>query len=129
MAKLLTILAPDEFKVVTVPNVVSVGSKLNLGEVGSALTLTANAITITSSYHQVTCTGTAAQRSLRTINGGAEGDVLVLKVAVGSDAMIVDDSVGNIQCAGDFTMNSPSDTIVLLYDGAVWMELCRSNNS
>lgn len=127
--KLLTILAPDEFKVVTVPNVASVGAKLNLGTVGSVLTLTANAITIDSSYHRVTCAGTTTQRSLRTINGGAEGDVLVLRIDAASEAMIVDDGAGNIQCAGNFTLNSPKDTIVLFFDGATWNELCRSNNA
>ncbi len=42
---------------------------------------------------------------------------------------IIDDNAGNIQSAGNFTLNNERDKIVLIFDGAFWCELSRSNNA
>lgn len=104
--------------------------RINLGPLGSQLLLVANEITITKSWHQVfISSGTAAQRSLRVINGGLEGDLLILqRSALGAD-IIVDDAVGNIRSSGDFTLTHPDDKIIFLCDGIFWHELTRSNNT
>jgi len=130
--QLLTIQAPDDFKVVTVPNIAVIGDKLNLGPIGAALVVTTNAVTITASYHQLQATGTAAQRSLRVINGGVEGDILVLrKDSTSPGDVIIDDNAvgGNIQSAGDFTLTNEKDMIAFIFDGTSWCELSRSNNA
>lgn len=128
--KVLTLLAPDDLQMVTLPGAVSIGPKLNLGPVGPPLTITTNAVTISTSYHKLLASGTTAQRSLRTINGGVEGDVLVLRkdsTSVGDP--IIDDNAGNIQSAGNFTLTSERDMIMFLYDGSFWCEMARSNNA
>ena len=128
MPLLISYQSPDDFKVLNVT--AFVGNFLNIGSPGSALTLTANAITVTRSWHNVSASGTNAQRSLRTINGGSVGDVLVLQVDPASPGtVIVDDNAGNIQCAGNFTLSHEKDKIAFLYDGTHWCELFRSNNA
>ncbi|MEX0827565.1 MAG: hypothetical protein WD005_01295 [Haliea sp.] len=129
MPKLLSLLAPDEFKQLDV--VAFVGPMLNLGTAGgSALAIVTNAITVTRTFNRLTASGTQAQRSLRTINGGSEGDLIILrKDAASPGGVIIDDNQGNIQSAGDFTLTSPFDLIALLFHGTHWCELCRSNNA
>lgn len=98
--------------------------KLNLGPV-SQLTIVSQAVTITGSYHSLF---TATNANLVTINGGTEGDVLVIRGATGTAAIAVKDNSGNLALAGNNTINHPTDTMVLLFDGTNWIELCRSNN-
>ncbi|MEX0827570.1 MAG: hypothetical protein WD005_01320 [Haliea sp.] len=129
MPKLLSLLAPDELKQLDV--VAFVGPVFNLGTAGgSALVVTANTVTMSRTFHRLSATGTTVQRSLRTINGGTEGDVLVLRKDADSlGNIIIDDAAGNIQSAGNFTLTSPKDLIAFLFDGTDWCELCRSNNA
>ena len=104
-------------------------ARLNLGPLGPAIPLVLNTITITKSWHQVfIASGTTAQRSVRTILGGLEGDILILQKSLLSDALIIDDNAGNIRSAGNFTLNVPEDKITLLCTGLEWHELTRSNN-
>jgi hypothetical protein len=98
--------------------------KLNLGPV-SQLTVVAGVVTITGSYHAIF---SAANTSLNSINGGSEGDVLVIRGASTGGDIAVKDLVGNLRLAGNNTISDASDTMVLLHDGANWIELTRSNN-
>ena len=93
------------------------------------LTIATGAITVTQSYHRIDTQADAASDDLDTINGGTEGDILVLRAENGARDVVVKDATGNIQCAGDMTLDNVQDTIVLFYDGSNWIELCRSNNS
>ena len=128
MPLLISYQGPDDFKVLNVT--AFVGDKLNIGSAGAPLTVTSNAISITRSFHSLVASGTTAQRQLRTINGGLEGDILVLRLdATSPQPTIIDDNNGNIQSAGDFTLSNPKDLIAFLYDGTDWCELCRSNNA
>lgn len=63
-----------------------------------------------------------------TINGGANGKIVYL-VNSTSDYVTLDDGTGNLQLAGDFTMDQ-YDAITLIYDSnsSQWIELSRSNN-
>ena len=92
------------------------------------LTLSSDAITVTKSYHTVAGEGASAD-DLVTINGGVEGDIVILRPASGSVTITVKDTTGNLQIAGDFVMNSAQDTITL-YKASIseWYELSRSNN-
>lgn len=128
MPLLLSYQGPEDFKVLNVT--AFVGNFLNIGSPGTALILTGNTVTVTRSWHNISATGTNAQRSLRTINGGSVGDVLVLQVDPASPGtVIIDDNSGNIQSAGNFTLSNVKDKIGLIYDGTDWCELFRSNNA
>jgi len=72
--------------------------------------------------------GASASDDLDTISGMIEGDLLILSAADSARTVVVKDGTGNIQCAGDFSMDNTQDRIVLLREGAVWYELARSDN-
>lgn len=97
---------------------------------GANLTIASGAITATGSYHRVDTEGAAASDDLDTINGGADGVILVLCSVSNSRDVTVKDATGNIQLAGDFTMLTARDKLVLMYDSTagVWCELTRSTN-
>jgi hypothetical protein len=99
--------------------------KLNLGP-ALPLTMVAGVVTITGSYHSIF---TAATANLNSINGGVEGDLLVIRPSAGSGDISARDNTGNLRLAGNFTLSDPADTMVLLFDGANWIELARANNA
>lgn len=103
--------------------------RLNLGTVGPTLTVTANAVTVSASIHPVfSNSSTASVRRIQNINGGVAGDILIIKGAASSLTVVLRDNEGNLKLAGDFSIDALYDTIVLVYDGSFWIELCRSNN-
>lgn len=103
-------------------------SRLNIGP-KVQLTMISNQILITKSFHAVYFVGsTAASRRLHTINGGIAGDILILTGTDDGNDISVRDNDGNLRLAGDFTLSSSVDAMTLLFDGANWIEMARSNN-
>lgn len=95
------------------------------------LTIATGAVTATRSYHTIdTESDGLTTDDLDTISGGADGDILVIRAANAARDVVVKDGTGNIQCAGDFTMNNTQDTMTLIYDATLtaWIELSRSDN-
>lgn len=86
-------------------------------------------ITATRSFMTIDTQGGAATDDLDTINGGVEGDLLILSTTVSTRDVTVKDLTGNIQCAGDFIMNTAADTITLIKSGGNWREVSRSSNA
>lgn len=101
--------------------------KFSLGTAG-ALTIATDAITVTKAFHKVDTEAAAATDNLATINGGAEGDRLVLRAADTTHTVVVKDGTGNLKLAGDMSLDNSEDTIELIYDGSNWLELGRSDN-
>lgn len=97
--------------------------KLNLGPVVQ-LTVVSNAITVTHSNHSVF---SASNVQLIDIDGGVDGDVLILRGTTSGDVS-VRDNTGNLRLSGNFSLSSDVDRMVLLFDGVNWVELTRSNN-
>lgn len=94
--------------------------------------LVSNAITVSRTWMRINApAGTTAQRSLRTINGGEEGSLLILeRDPLSAGNPIVDNTAsGNIRSMGNFTFADPFDKMLFLFDGSFWCELSRSNNS
>jgi len=104
--------------------------KDNIG-VGAAveLTISGGVVTKTKSFHTIDTESDDAADSLDTINGGSEGDILIIR-AEHTDRTVTVTDVGNIILAGaaDFIIDSTNDTMMLIYDGASWLELSRSDN-
>jgi hypothetical protein len=92
------------------------------------LTIATGAITVTQSFHTVDTESDDASDDLVTINGGTVGMVVVLIAAHTDRSVVVKDGTGNIQTAGDMTLNNTQDTITLIYNGSAWLELTRSDN-
>lgn len=97
----------------------------------STLTIASDAITVTRSFHLVDTEGGAATDDLKTINGGAEGDILILMPANDAHTVVLKNNAsgGNLKLArADFSMDGLWDAIVLISDGTNWYELSRSDN-
>jgi hypothetical protein len=118
----------DQLHRIGPPDRVNLGI-FNLGQLGPNLTVTSNAISISASRHLVSASGNANQRQLHTINGGQDGDVIVLQPNPSSSPFTIKTSIGNIITAGDFLITPTSrSSITLMYDGVRWIELARSSN-
>ncbi len=98
-------------------------------DVAGLLTIATAAITKTKSFHRIAGEGAAAD-TLSTINGGNEGDILVLRSDDSANDITVDEA-GNIvlESAGSFIMTNVEDTLTLIFDGTNWLELSRSDNT
>ena len=98
-------------------------------DVAGLLTIATAAITVTKSFHRIEGEGAAAD-TLSTINGGVEGDVLVLRSNTTANDITIDEA-GNIilNTAGSFILTDVQDTIVFIFDGSNWLEISRSDNT
>lgn len=73
----------------------------------------------------------ASTDNLEEINGGDEGDVIILGCGSGTeDVIFIDATSGGtgMRLAGDFTADHPNDTLMLVKNGTTWYEVSRSNN-
>jgi len=124
-----TVLTLDSSNNATFAGDLAVDGVLNLGT-KSERTISAGVITVTKSWHTVDTEATDATDDLDTINGGADGDLLVIRAKQSGRTVVVKDLTGNISLNGDFTMDNRHDTLTLLYDSTidVWLELARSDN-
>lgn len=96
---------------------------------GAELTISAGVITVTDSYHHVDTEADAGTDDLDTINGGTSGDILFLRANNDARTVVCKDGTGNLTLAGDFSLDSVSDRILLHYDGTNWVEISRSDNA
>lgn len=100
---------------------------LNLG-LATLTTISSDAIAASGSLHLLRTEGGAASDQLVTISGGSEGRLLVVQPADLGHTIVVKDNTGNINLTGDFTMDSPEDSLTLYYSGSQWIEISRSDN-
>lgn len=72
----------------------------------------------------------AATDNLATISGTSlrRGQLLVVMAKDTTHTVVCKDGTGNLQLAGDMTLDNSQDTLTLMYDGSNWLELARSNN-
>jgi hypothetical protein len=104
--------------------------------VGAALadltyTLASDAFTISMSARtvRVGSEGAAATDNLATINGGFIGQTIFLRAVTTTQAITVQDKVGNIDLSGSsFVLNSANDILQLVWNGTYWCEVSRSDN-
>jgi hypothetical protein len=95
----------------------------------TTVTVASSAITVSKSFHKVDSpSAPGSTTNLTTINGGQQGDLLVLMAANDAKTISCRDNTGNLRLAGNCNLDSAVDTITMMYDGTVWVELCRSNN-
>lgn len=103
------------------------------GQLGtrSLLSISSGAITITGKYHTFQPAGLGVDTELSTINGGTEGDLLVLTWTGNYDQPTVKHDVGNIKCSGGFDrlfQYSAMSHALLVFDGTYWQMLSFSEN-
>lgn len=107
---------------------VTINNKLNAQP--NAATISGGAVTYTGAYMVIDTEGGAATDDLDTINGGSDGDILILKQTDSArDINIVGNGSGNIllRYNDTVTLNFNSvDAIILIYNGTAWCEASRS---
>jgi len=99
----------------------------------------AGSITVTGTYCEIETNGGAVVDSLDTINGGSEGDIIILSAINSAHDVNIRDNVsggGNLQLvltAGvptNFLLDDEDDKIMLIkHSDGNWHELTRSDNS
>lgn len=92
------------------------------------LTISSGAVTITSSLHQLIGEGGVAD-DLDTINGGIEGDELIIRAKDSAVTITAKDGTGNLALTSDFAMDHNQDVLELIFDGTNWLERSRSSNA
>lgn len=97
------------------------------------VTITNGEITVNSSYVAVDSEAGAASDDLFVINGGEDGDILIIKSANDSRTIILRDygssALGsNLHISGNWTLDRTRDRIMLQKDGAFWCLLSESSN-
>lgn len=97
--------------------------------VTSTLTIATGVVTATASHHLVETQGLAATDDLDTINGGVEGDLLIIHTVNNARDVTAKDGTGNLNLAGDFLMDTTADRLLLMKQSSNWVELARSNNA
>lgn len=99
------------------------------GQRPSEVTISSGEITVNRMFHTVDTEGNAASDNLDTINGEVTGNLLILRASTSLRTIVVKDGTGNLKINGDCTLDDSDDSLVLVYDGASWIELSRSNNA
>ncbi|GEM_PF-6322254 len=90
------------------------------------LTVSSGAITITGTKHTVDTESDAASDDLETINGGADGQFLIISPANDARTVVLK-STGNIDIANDITLDDSNLSAVLIYDNTLskWIVLSK----
>ena len=89
----------------------------------SELTISGGVVTKTQSYHTVDTESDGATDDLDTINGGAAGDIIIVRPAHTDRTVVLKDGTGNLDLDADVTLDSTETLCVLLFDGTNWQKI------
>lgn len=93
----------------------------------STLTIAGGIVTATRGWHLLETEGAASSDDLDTINGGVEGQQLVLQLATSGHDVVLKNGTGNLALGdADITLESPYDNVRLLWQGSRWVLLSYS---
>jgi len=111
---------------------VTINNKLNTQP--NAATISGGEITYTGAYMVIDTEGGAATDDLETINGGSDGDILILRSTNNARDITIKHGTGNIilkPLGQDTLLNFENDRIVLQYKQSndLWEEVSRSVQS
>lgn len=92
------------------------------------LTIVSAAITVTQKRHKLDTEGQAASDTLSTINGGSDGEELILRLLTDAHTVTID-LAGNIDMTSSFSMATDHAVLHLMYNGdtSKWNEVARSS--
>ena len=97
------------------------------------LTISSGAITITGVAHTVDTESDASSDDLDTINGGSDGELLILRAAHADRTVVVKDGTGNIETSGggDISLSDTDQAIFLQYDAELskWLVIAQPTAS
>lgn len=116
----------DENNTMSSLNRVCFEAPLSLGAY-MTLTVSNGEITVTKSYHHIDTEGGASTDYLDNINGGMNGDMLLLAGLSIGHKVIHRTTVGNLRLKGNCTLTQTTDFILLINGGGqYWLEISRS---
>lgn len=92
------------------------------------LTIATGSITPNRSRHTVDTESDAATDDLDTIVALTDGTLLIISAADSARTVVAKDGTGNLNLAGDFSLDNVEDKLMLVCDGTDWHELSRSDN-
>lgn len=96
-------------------------------EAATTRTIAAGVITRTQVDHKVATQSGDSTDDLDTINGGSEGDIIILRAADGDNTVVFKNGTGNLILPnGDFTADDANKSLCLKHDGTNWQEQYRS---
>lgn len=98
--------------------------------ISSTLTIAAGVITLPHGGNMLVTIDTesaAATDDLDTINGGVLGQMITLTQANSARDPTIKDNTGNLRLAGDFIMTAVQDSITLISNGSLWIEVGRAD--
>lgn len=97
--------------------------------VAADLEIASGAITATKSYIALDIEGSGSgSDDLDTINGGATGDLLMIRSQGSAKDITIKDGTGNINCGSDFTLDISTDFVMLLKQGSSWNCIAKADN-
>lgn len=91
------------------------------------VTISSGVIEAFAEGHFIDTEGAAASDDLDTINGGRDGDRIIIRAADSARTVVVKDATGNLQLNSDFSMDNAQDSILLEKSGSTWFEISRIN--
>ncbi len=97
--------------------------KVNIAlESAVELTIAGGIVTKSRAHHTIDTQGDAASDELDTINGGSEGEVILVRAADGARTVILKHGTGNIwnPAEEDITLDDAGDYCFLVYNGTNW---------
>lgn len=114
-----------------IANNLTINKKLNTQP--NTATISSGAITYTGAYMVVDTEASASSDDLETINGGQDGDLLLITLNNSSRNVVIKHNVGNIFISEqeDVLLDLQTDSVLLRYDGTnanAWYIVSRSTN-
>lgn len=104
----------------------TVDRRLNVGA-GPTLTIASGAITVTHSFHLIDTEGSASADDLDTINGGKDGDLLMLAPVNSARDPTLKHNTGNLLLSSrDRTLGGLQNHILLRKQGSFWYMVGRA---
>lgn len=95
------------------------------------VTISAGVITVYATTHRVDTEAAGSTDDLDTINDAANrgpDDWLTLYAVDSTRTVVMKDATGNLNLAGDFSLDNVQDRITLSSNGTNWAEISRSDN-
>lgn len=90
-------------------------------EAAVELTIATGVVTKTKAFHKIDTEANAASDDLDTINGGSEGDILLLRADNAVRTIVLKDGADNLDLDGaDITLDGITKWVMLGYDGTSW---------
>lgn len=97
-------------------------------EAGAELTIAAGVVTIVSTYstfYDIDTQSDDATDDLDTINGGEDGEIIIIRAEDAARTVVVKHDADNIQLKGaqDLPLVDQTQLLMLRYDGSNWVEI------